>query len=153
MSGAQRAWTADEFLATDQDDFGDAWRYELVDGAVVALAAPGPEHATILAGLIAAAATRLRGRKDGARPEAGSGAISRTRQRNTARIPDAMVRCGEHPRVLFEVVSPSDIEAWRARDRRAADGTGRSPGVDIGRPVMGNSRHDTRPGGRLVRAV
>ena len=39
MDVAERSgkeWTADEFLVTDQHDFGDAWRYELVDGEVVA---------------------------------------------------------------------------------------------------------------------
>jgi hypothetical protein len=28
---AGKAWTAEEFLETDQHEFGDAWRYELVD--------------------------------------------------------------------------------------------------------------------------
>ena len=36
----QRLWTAEDFLATDQYAFGDAWRYELVDGEIVAHAAP-----------------------------------------------------------------------------------------------------------------
>ena len=27
-----------------------------------------------------------------------------------------MVRCGQHPRVAFEVVSPSEIRGWRDRD-------------------------------------
>ncbi len=124
MDVAERSgkeWTADEFLVADQHHFGDAWRYELVDGEVVAAAAPSPEHAAILSGLIAAMAARLRGRSDGCRPESGSGAVPRTRQRNTARIPDATIRCGEHPRVLFEVVSLSEIRAWRARDRKRSD--------------------------------
>lgn len=124
MDIAQRAgreWTADEFLVTDQHEFGDAWRYELVDGEVVAAAAPSPEHAAILSGLTIAIGVRLRGRSDGCRPESGSGAVPRSRQRNTARIPDAIIRCGEHPRVLFEVVSPSEIRAWRARDRKRSD--------------------------------
>ena len=116
-----REWTADAFLAMNQHEFGDAWRYELVDGQVVAAAAPSPEHAAILAGLTSAIAMRLRGNKDGCRPESGSGAVPRTRQRNTARIPDVTIRCGEHPRVLFEVVSPSEIRAWRARDRKRSD--------------------------------
>lgn len=116
-----RLWTAAEFLATDQREFGDAWRYELVDGVVVAHAAPSPEHAAILAGLIAALAVRLRGHPDGCRPEAGSGAAPRKQQRPTARIPDATIRCSELPRVLFEVVSPSELRAWRARDRKRDD--------------------------------
>lgn len=117
---ADREWTADEFLVTDQHEFGDAWRYELVDGEVVAAAAPSPEHAAILSGLIGALVVRLRGH-EGCRPESGSGAVPRTRQRNTARIPDAGIRCGEHLRVVFEVVSPSEIRAWRARDRKRGD--------------------------------
>ena len=116
-----KLWDADEFLKTDQHEFGDAWRYELVDGEVVAAAAPSPEHAAILSGLLGALVTRMRGRADGCRPESGSGSVPRTRQRNTARIPDATIRCGEHPRVLFEVVSPSEIRAWLARDRKRGD--------------------------------
>ena len=121
MDVQDKAWTADEFLVTDQHQFGDAWRYELVDGEVVAGAAPSPEHAAILAGLIAAMGIRLRGRSDGCRPESGSGAVPHTSQRNTARIPDATIRYGGLPRVLFEVVSPSEISAWRASDRKRSD--------------------------------
>ena len=44
-------WTAERFLVTDQHEFGDAWRYELVNGRIVAHAAPSPEHGAILAGL------------------------------------------------------------------------------------------------------
>jgi hypothetical protein len=39
---AGNGWTAEEFLRTDQSVFGDAWRYELIDGEVVAHAAPRP---------------------------------------------------------------------------------------------------------------
>ena len=106
-----RDWTADEFLRTDQHAFGDAWRYELVDGEIVAHAAPSPDHAAILAGLTAALGNRLRGNKNGCRPEAGSGAAPRQQQRPTARIPDATVRCGDLPRVVFDVVSPSELRA------------------------------------------
>jgi len=116
--GSERVWTAQEFLATDQNAFGDAWRYELVDGVIVAHAAPTPDHGAILAGLGTALATRLSARSDGCRPEIGSGAAPSQQQRPTARIPDAMIRCGEHPRVTFDVVSPSELRAWRARDRR-----------------------------------
>ncbi len=111
-------WTADEFLRTDQSEFGDAWRYELVDGAIVARAAPSPNHGAILMGLGTALGNRLRGNKDGCRPEAGSGAAPRQQPRATARIPDAMVRCGDLPRVVFDVVSPSELRAWRARNQR-----------------------------------
>ena len=111
-------WTAEEFLKTDQHEFGDAWRYELVDGEIVAHAAPAPDHGAILAGLATALGNRLRGNQDGCRPEAGSGAAPRRQQRPTARIPDATVRCGDLPRVVFDVVSPSELRAWRARNQR-----------------------------------
>ncbi len=114
-------WTAERFLATDQHEFGDAWRYELVEGQIIAHAAPSPEHAAILAGLTTALGSRLRGNPDGCRPESGSGAVPRQAQRPTARIPDAMIRCGDHPRVMFEVVSPSELRSWVQRDRRRRD--------------------------------
>ena len=115
------ALTADEFLDTDQREFGDAWRYELVDGRIVAHAAPSPDHGAILAALVAALLIRLRGRRDGCRVEVGSGAVPKRQQRNTARIPDAMIRCGEHPRVVFEIVSPSELRAWKARNLKRRD--------------------------------
>ena len=125
MDTAERAssryWTAEEFLATDQREFGDAWRYELVDGVVIAHAAPTPEHGAILSGLTGALVTRLRGNRDSCRPETGSGAAPKTQQRSTARIPDATIRCGELPRVAFEVVSPSELRAWRERHRKRND--------------------------------
>ena len=46
--------------------------------------------------------SRLRGNPNGCRPESGSGTVPRTAQRATARIPDALIRCGDHPRVMFE---------------------------------------------------
>jgi Uma2 family endonuclease len=112
----ERSWTADEFLATDQHDFGDDWRYELIDGRIVGHSAPMPEHGAILAGLTTVLGSRLAGMPGGCRPESGSGATPRTKQRNTARIPDLLIRCGEHPRVAFEVVSQSEIRDWRGRD-------------------------------------
>lgn len=114
-------WTAETFLATDQHTFGDAWRYELVDGRIIAHAAPSPEHGAILAGLTTALGSRLRGNPDGCRPENGSGAVPKTAQRVTARIPDVLIRCGEHPRVMFEVISPSELRNWSARDAKRRD--------------------------------
>lgn len=114
----QRIWTAEEFLATDQQAFGTAWRYELVDGAIVGHAAPSADHGAILAALAGALTRRMEDRTDGCRPETGSGAAPKNQQRATARIPDAMIRCWEHPRVTFDIVSPSELRAWRARDRR-----------------------------------
>ncbi len=115
------SWTATAFLATDQRDFGDAWRYELVDGVIVAHAAPSPDHGAILASLTTALNVRLRGRPGGCRVEAGSGAASIHDQHNTARVPDAMIRCNGLPRAVFEVVSPSELRAWRARNRKRRD--------------------------------
>ena len=113
---ADRVWTADEFVVTDQRDFGEAWRYELVDGHIVGHAAPAPDHGAIIAGLAAALMNRLSAMPPGCRPESGSAATPQFKQRNTARIPDVMVRCGEHPRVGFEVVSPSELRHRRERD-------------------------------------
>ena len=125
MDTAERAqagfWTADEFLKTDQGEFGPAWRYELVRGRIVAHAAPSPEHGVIAANLASALRTRLRGHSSGCRVEVGSGAAPRRQQRDTARIPDITVRCGEHPKVVFEVVSPSELRKWRQRDEKRAD--------------------------------
>ena len=112
----KKVWTADEFVVQDQHDFGDAWRYELVDGQILAHAAPAPEHGAILTGLGGALVNRMTAMPHGCRPETGSAATPRSAQRNTARIPDLVIRCGEHPRVSFEVVSPSEIRDWRGRD-------------------------------------
>jgi Uma2 family endonuclease len=114
-------WTAEAFLATDQGEFGGLWRYELVDGRVVGQSAPAPDHGAIMAALAGALIVRVRGRRDGCRPETGSGAVPKGAQRPTARIPDVMIRCGEHPKVLFEVISPSELAHWRDRDRRRGD--------------------------------
>jgi Uma2 family endonuclease len=111
---------ADEFLRTDQSEFGNAWRYELVRGTIVAHAAPSPEHAVILSNLAAALHTRLRGNLD-CRSEVGSGAAPQYEQRDTARIPDATIRCGKLPRVLFEVISPSELQHKRQWDQKRSD--------------------------------
>ena len=112
----KKVWTADEFIVQDQHDFGDAWRYELVDGQILVHAAPAPEHGAILTGLGGALINRMSAMPRGCRPETGSAATPRSAQRNTARIPDLVIRCGEHPKVSFEVVSPSEIRDWRGRD-------------------------------------
>ncbi len=113
--------TAADFLTLDQSTFGDAWRYELIDGRVIGHTAPSPDHAAIGSGLTGALAARLKGNPNGCRPEIGSGATPRRQQRPTARIPDVTIRCGEHPVVVFEVISPSELKDWRARDRKRAD--------------------------------
>jgi Uma2 family endonuclease len=111
---------ADAFLRTDQSEFGNAWRYELVRGAIVAHAAPSPEHGVILGNLAREIGNRLRDHPE-CRSEVGSGAAPQYEQRDTARIPDAMIRCGKHPRVLFEVVSPSELQHKRQWDQKRAD--------------------------------
>jgi Uma2 family endonuclease len=123
MSSAarQHPWTADEFLATDQSEFGTAWRYELVDGQIIAHAAPSPDHGAITWNLAAALDGKLRFHPAGCRGEAGSGAAPKRQQRNTARIPDVTIRCGQHPRVVFEVLSPSELRRWRQRDQKRLD--------------------------------
>jgi Uma2 family endonuclease len=111
---------ADTFLLTDQHEFGTAWRYELVRGIIVAHAAPAPDHGSILSGLAGELHIRLRSHPE-CRPEIGSGAVPRYEQRDTARIPDAMIRCGQHPRVLFEVISPSELRHKRQWDQKRSD--------------------------------
>jgi hypothetical protein len=32
-----------------------------------------------------------------------------------------MIRCGEHPRVMFAVISPSELRNWSERDARRGD--------------------------------
>jgi len=124
MEAAERAgpaWTADAFLRTDQRDFGSAWRYELVDGVVVAHAAPSPDHGAIAGNLAYAIGGALRRQQSGCRVEVGSGAAPKRQQNDTARIPDVSIRCGEHPRVVFEIVSPSELRHWQQRDQKRRD--------------------------------
>lgn len=116
-----RTWTAEEFLATDQHEFGPAWRYELVGGVIVAHAAPTPDHGAIALNLAGILRDALRGHPAGCRGEVGSGAAPKREQRNTARIPDVIIRCGEHPRVVFEVISPSELRHWQLRDQKRRD--------------------------------
>lgn len=112
-------WNAASFLVTDQHAFGSAWRYELVDGLIVAHAAPAPRHGRIQAKLALALGRRLE--EHPCDLEIGSGATPLEEQRATARIPDLLIRCDGKPRVLFEVVSPSELRAWRDRNRKRRD--------------------------------
>ena len=111
---------ADTFLRTDQSEFGGAWRYELVRGTIIAHAAPSPEHGVILGNLAREVGNRLHAHLE-CRLEIGSGAAPQYEQRDTARIPDAMVRCGKHPRVMFEVISPSELQHKRQWDQKRTD--------------------------------
>ena len=112
-------WTAASFLTTDQRAFGEAWRYELVDGVVVAHAAPAPRHGQLQARLALALGRRLDDHP--CILEIGSAATPLDEQRATARIPDLLIRCAGQPRAVFEVVSPSELRTRRARDRRRRD--------------------------------
>ena len=116
-----KQWTADEFVETDQHDFGPLWRYELVDGCIVGHAAPSPRHGVIVSNLATAVTLALRAQGSACQSEVGSAATPKTQQRNTARIPDLTIRCGEHPRVFFEVISPSELRSLRARDLKRRD--------------------------------
>jgi Uma2 family endonuclease len=111
---------ADTFLRADQSEFGPAWRYELVRGAIIAHAAPSPEHGVIIGNLAREIGNRLRNHPE-CRSEIGSGAVPQYERRDTARIPDATIRCGQLPRVLFEVVSPSELGHKRQWDQKRAD--------------------------------
>jgi Uma2 family endonuclease len=113
--------TADEFVETDQCVFGDAWRYELVDGVIVAHAAASDRHAVILANVVFEVKGRLKDHGEGCYVETGSAVIPRRKTRNTARVPDALVRCKGFPRVTFEIVSPSELRHVRDRDKRRED--------------------------------
>ncbi len=115
-----RRITADEFLKTDQSAFGDAWRYELVDGLPVAQAAPSPDHGAIVVNLGAELKQALKGRRP-CRVEGGSAAVPRRKTRDRARIPDVMVRCDGRPAVVFEVISPTEERSQRLRDERRRD--------------------------------
>jgi Uma2 family endonuclease len=111
---------ADAFLRTDQLAFGTAWRYELVRGTIVVHAAPSPEHGVILGNLAREVGNRLRGHPE-CRSEIGSGAAPQYEQRDTARIPDATIRCNKLARVLFEVISPSELQHKRQWDQKRSD--------------------------------
>ena len=104
--------TADEFLATSRRVFGDAWRYELVDGRVVAMAPPSDRHAFILSNLDRAVGNALEAAGLPCRMASGNGVRPANRPNARIRIPDAAVmsRNGEkrRPVVLFEVLSPSN---------------------------------------------
>jgi Uma2 family endonuclease len=112
--------TADVFLTMDQRGFADDRCRELIDGRVIAHDVPSPDHGAILASLAGALGSRWKGRKDG-RVEVGSGAIPRRTPSDTARIPDALIRCGGSPRLIFEIVSSSDLANRKAWDRRRRD--------------------------------
>lgn len=109
--------TVSQFLAADPGSFGGAWRYELVDGQLVAHAAPVPDHGAIMVNLGAALKARL-APESGCRAEAATAAVPKGKSETNARIPDVLIRCDGLPRVMFEVVSPSELRNQRARDEK-----------------------------------
>jgi Uma2 family endonuclease len=109
--------TVEDFLASDYGAFGDAWRYELIDGVITGHDAPSPDHGAVVVNLAAALKTRL-AIGSGCRAEAGTAAIPKGKAATTARIPDIVVRCDGQPRVMIEVVSPSELRQVRARDQK-----------------------------------
>ena len=119
LDRVETGWTAETFLQTDQRAFGGAWRYELVDGQIIAHAAPVPLHGQIHGNVAVAIGARLRGKP--CRMEIGTGAAPHDQQRPTARIPDLLVRYEGLPRILFEIVSPSELRDWRGRNRKRRD--------------------------------
>lgn len=119
LDRVEPSWTAETFLKSDLHISGDAWRYELVDGAVVAHAGPAPLHGVIAGNVMFALKSRMKGHP--CRAEFATAAVPRDQQRPTARIPDLLVRCDRLPRTLFEVVSPSELRDWRGRNRKRRD--------------------------------
>ena len=109
-----------QFLASDPASFGPAWRYELIDGRVMAHAAPVPDHGAIVVNIGAALKQRL-APGSGCRAETATAVVSKGRSETTARIPDLLIRCAGLPRVMFEVVSPSEPRSQRARDEKRRD--------------------------------
>jgi len=114
------------------------------------MSAPAPRHGAILAGLVAALASRLKGRPNGCIPETGSGAVPARAQRNTARIPGALVRCGDHPRVTFEVISPfatSRLAGQRQKRRDVQDVEGVVEIIELYQCQMAVHLYRKSPGG------
>jgi Uma2 family endonuclease len=116
----ERRLTVEEFLTTDPTSFGNAWRYELIDGLPVGQAAPSPEHGAIMSNLSTALNLALRENPD-CRPEDATAAVPRNKRNDRARIPDVMVRCNGKPVVLFEIVSPSEEKSPRERNEKRRD--------------------------------
>ena len=84
------------------------------------MAREGPNQTLQATALVHEAWLRLRGHPE-CRSEVGSGAVPKYEQRNTARIPDATIRCGKLPCVLFEIISPSELQHKRQWDQKRSD--------------------------------
>jgi Uma2 family endonuclease len=111
---AERLMTMDEFLRWDD---GTDTRHELVDGQIVAMAPPGPEHRTVVGNVAGVIRSRL-GRRPPCRPEVEAG----IRVSETVRWQaDVAVTCGPltydvtDPLLIVEVLSPSTRDNDLAR--------------------------------------
>jgi Uma2 family endonuclease len=107
-----RFTSVDDFLA---HAFSDDLPHELVDGVVVAHAAPTEEPGHILANLVSALHRALDQTRSPCHVEAGSGVRPRRRTKATLRVPDAIVRCpeegeGNEPVAVFEILSASNSD-------------------------------------------
>jgi Uma2 family endonuclease len=105
--------SVEDFLA---HSFPDDLVHELVDGIVVAHAAPTEEHGHILANLVFALHRALDEARSPCHVEAGSGVRPRRRTKATLRVPDAVVRCPQgaganEPVAVFEILSASNSAA------------------------------------------
>jgi Uma2 family endonuclease len=110
---ALRFASVEDFLA---HTFPDDLPHELVDGVVVAHAAPTEEHGHILANLVSAIHRALDEARSPCHVEAGSGVRPRRRTKATLRVPDAVVRCpqdanGNAPVAVIEILSASNSAA------------------------------------------
>jgi Uma2 family endonuclease len=104
--------TADEFMRTDQRVFGDAGRYELLDGRPVAMAPPTDKHAIIAGRLVHALALALAASGLPCDAAVGPGVRPANARQTRVLIPDVAVLCGDkakrRPVVLVEILSPSN---------------------------------------------
>ena len=116
------ALTADEFMRTDQRAFGDAERYELLDGRPVAMAPPTDKHVFIASRLILALAAKLASSGLPCEATIGPGVRPANARQTRVLIPDVAVLCGDktkrRPVVLVEVISPSNKGTSYAERRK-----------------------------------
>lgn len=141
LDRVETVWTAEAFLKADHRAFGNAWRYELIDGAVTPREYASPRHGQIhanLAGIVGLL-------ESACRLEIGSFIVSADPQATTVRVPDALIRCAGRPRILLEVVSPAEMSAVRESDRRRRDGQA----VDSVQEIV--EFHEGQPSAHLYR--
>jgi Uma2 family endonuclease len=113
--------SVEAFLAYE---FADDRPRDLIDGIVVAHAAPSPEHARIVANLGRAIGNALEAAGSPCFVEVGSGIVPRRRRKPTYRVPDLLIRCpesdpGGEAVVVVEVISPANTAS--EMDEKARD--------------------------------